>query len=166
SVVFNVLGKRRHGVDIRYPYLLAGKLIAIPAAAALVVTICNHDRGVPLAGLIIIFFLLFWTYVAKRTTFGRHVYAVGGNAEDARHARAASGGEDRALALLDQDLVGRALDALDRAVREADCQAAGGRLAEPEVQTRVLGREVARTGPYRSYLPMPRAVLDRDDGAG
>ncbi len=86
SVAFNVLGKRRHGVDIRYPYLLAGKLIAIPAAAALVVTICNHDRGVPLAGLIIIFFLLFWTYVAKRTTFGRHVYAVGGNAEAARRA--------------------------------------------------------------------------------
>ena len=40
----------------------------------------------PLAGLIIIFFLLFWTYVAKRTTFGRHVYAVGGNAEAARRA--------------------------------------------------------------------------------
>jgi D-xylose transport system permease protein len=50
------------------------------------VAICNHDRGVPLAGLIIIFFLLLWTYVAKRTTFGRHVYAVGGNAEAARRA--------------------------------------------------------------------------------
>ena len=33
-----------------------------------------------------IFFLLFWTYVSKRTTFGRHVYAVGGNAEAARRA--------------------------------------------------------------------------------
>ena len=52
----------------------------------LVVAICNHDRGVPLAGLEIIFFLLFWTYIAKRTTFGRHVYAVGGNAEAARRA--------------------------------------------------------------------------------
>ena len=40
----------------------------------------------PLAGIIIIFFLLVWTYVAKRTTFGRHVYAVGGNAEAARRA--------------------------------------------------------------------------------
>ena len=27
-----------------------------------------------------------WTFVAKRTTFGRHVYAVGGNAEAARRA--------------------------------------------------------------------------------
>ena len=40
----------------------------------------------PLAGLIILFFLLLWTYIAKRTTFGRHVYAVGGNAEAARRA--------------------------------------------------------------------------------
>ncbi|NUR75289.1 MAG: sugar ABC transporter permease, partial [Thermoleophilia bacterium] len=86
SVLFGVIGKRRHGVAIRYPYLVAAKLIAIPAGAALVVAICNHDRGVPLAGLIIIFFLLFWTYIAKRTTFGRHVYAVGGNAEAARRA--------------------------------------------------------------------------------
>jgi D-xylose transport system permease protein len=30
--------------------------------------------------------LVVWTYVAKRTTFGRHVYAVGGNAEAARRA--------------------------------------------------------------------------------
>ena len=30
--------------------------------------------------------LVFWTYVAKRTAFGRHVYAVGGNAEAARRS--------------------------------------------------------------------------------
>jgi D-xylose transport system permease protein len=86
SVAFSVISKRRHGVAIRYPYLVAAKVIGIPAAAALVVAISNHDRGVPLAGIIIIFFLLLWTYVAKRTTFGRHVYAVGGNAEAARRA--------------------------------------------------------------------------------
>jgi D-xylose transport system permease protein len=86
SVAFSVVSKRRHGVAIRYPYLVAAKAIGIPAAAALVVAISNHDRGVPLAGIIIIFFLLLWTYVAKRTTFGRHVYAVGGNAEAARRA--------------------------------------------------------------------------------
>src|SRR6185312_5919100 len=37
-------------------------------------------------GIIMLFFLIFWTYVAKRTTFGRHIYAVGGNAEAARRA--------------------------------------------------------------------------------
>jgi D-xylose transport system permease protein len=86
SVGFSVLSKRRHGVAIRYPWMVIAKAIAIPAGAAVIVAISNHDRGVPLAGIIMIFFLVLWTYVAKRTTFGRHVYAVGGNAEAARRA--------------------------------------------------------------------------------
>ena len=60
--------------------------IAVPAGTFLVVAICNHDRGVPLPGLEIIFFLVTLTYISKRTTFGRHVYAVGGNDEAARRA--------------------------------------------------------------------------------
>jgi D-xylose transport system permease protein len=86
SVVMGVVNKRRHGVAIRYPYLLVAKAIGIPAGALIVIAISNHDRGVPVAGLIILFFLLLWTYIATRTTFGRHVYAVGGNAEAARRA--------------------------------------------------------------------------------
>jgi D-xylose transport system permease protein len=86
GVVLGIVGQRRHNVAIRNPYLILAKVIAIPAATFLIVAICNHDRGVPLAGLEIIFFLLFWSYVATRTTFGRHVYAVGGNAEAARRA--------------------------------------------------------------------------------
>ncbi len=31
-------------------------------------------------------FLAFWSFIAARTRFGRHVYAVGGNAEAARRA--------------------------------------------------------------------------------
>ena len=46
----------------------------------------THERGFPLAFLLVIIFLVFWTWVAERTTFGRHVYAVGGNAEAARRA--------------------------------------------------------------------------------
>ena len=46
----------------------------------------NQERGFPLAFLLVIIFLVFWTWVAERTTFGRHVYAVGGNAEAARRA--------------------------------------------------------------------------------
>ena len=82
----SIINQRRHGVTIRYPYVVAARTVAIPAAAFLVVAICNRDRGLPLAGLEIIAFLLFWTWVARRTTFGRHVYAVGGNAEAARRA--------------------------------------------------------------------------------
>jgi D-xylose transport system permease protein len=86
SVGFSLRGKRRHGVTVRYPYLLAAKTAAVVGLTLLVVAVCNHDRGVPLPGIIIIFFLVTLTYITKRTTFGRHVYAVGGNPEAARRA--------------------------------------------------------------------------------
>jgi D-xylose transport system permease protein len=77
---------RHHGVALRSPVRFAFKLLGVPLAAFLTVAICNRDRGVPLALLIVVIFLVIWTFVAKRTTFGRHVYAVGGNAEAARRA--------------------------------------------------------------------------------
>jgi D-xylose transport system permease protein len=77
---------RRHGIAIRDPILLVLKVIVVPVIAVLTVWILNKDRGVPLALLLMVGALLVWTFVAKRTTFGRHVYAVGGNAEAARRA--------------------------------------------------------------------------------
>jgi D-xylose transport system permease protein len=47
---------------------------------------CTQPLGLPLAGLLMLIFLVGLTFLAKRTTFGRHVYAVGGNAEAARRA--------------------------------------------------------------------------------
>ncbi len=80
------LAGRRHGIAIRDPALLAGRLIVVPAITLLTVSICNKDRGVPFALLLVVVMLLVLTFLAKRTTFGRHVYAVGGNAEAARRA--------------------------------------------------------------------------------
>ena len=50
------------------------------------VAVFNSDRGVPLAVLILLAFVVGMEYVVKRTGFGRHVFAVGGNAEAARRA--------------------------------------------------------------------------------
>jgi D-xylose transport system permease protein len=68
---------------------LTGPLIRIVLVAAVViaaVAILNSDRGVPLAVLILVGFVAGMEYVARRTRFGRFVYAVGGNAEAARRA--------------------------------------------------------------------------------
>jgi D-xylose transport system permease protein len=80
------LSGRRHGIAIRDPLLLVLKLVLIPAITLLTVWYCNKDRGVPFALLLVVAMLLILTFLAKRTTFGRHVYAVGGNAEAARRA--------------------------------------------------------------------------------
>jgi D-xylose transport system permease protein len=42
--------------------------------------------GIPWVLPVVIALLLFWTFVLNRTRFGRHLYAVGGNAEAARRA--------------------------------------------------------------------------------
>ena len=52
----------------------------------MVVAIVNQDRGLPYVALLVGALLVFWTHVLRRTRFGRHVYAVGGNAEAARRA--------------------------------------------------------------------------------
>ena len=81
-----VYSDMRHGIPIRNPVQLTLRLLVIPVLSLLVVWILNKDRGVPLALIFMVGALLVWTFVAKRTTFGRHVYAVGGNAEAARRA--------------------------------------------------------------------------------
>jgi D-xylose transport system permease protein len=43
-------------------------------------------KGVPFVVPIMAFFLVVWTFVLGRTTYGRHIYATGGNTEAARRA--------------------------------------------------------------------------------
>jgi D-xylose transport system permease protein len=43
-------------------------------------------RGIPWVLPVVVALLLFWTFILGRTRFGRHLYAVGGNAEAARRA--------------------------------------------------------------------------------
>jgi D-xylose transport system permease protein len=89
TVLGSVIGKRRAGVPIGNPGLVIAKLAGIGVAAFGTVAICNHatvPHGLPLAGVIVVVFLVMLTFLAKRTTFGRHVYAVGGNAEASRRA--------------------------------------------------------------------------------
>ena len=88
-VIAHVVGLRRAGVSLRKPWLLVAKVLGVAVAAFGVVAICNHATvppGLPLAAVIVLLFLVGLTYLAKRTPFGRHVYAVGGNAEAARRA--------------------------------------------------------------------------------
>jgi len=87
-----IVGSVRAGLKVQNPGLIAAKLLGIAVAAFGVIAVCNRASiqgtplGLPLAGVIIVVFLVVLTYLAKRTTFGRHVYAVGGNAEAARRA--------------------------------------------------------------------------------
>jgi D-xylose transport system permease protein len=92
SVLYKRIAAR--GTEIaqvnRTVFLLRTAGVALAAFGT--VAIANHGKviltplGLPLAGVIVIFFFILLTFLAKWTTFGRHVYAVGGNAEAARRA--------------------------------------------------------------------------------
>jgi D-xylose transport system permease protein len=68
------------------------KTVGIGVAAFGTVAIANHGKiiltplGLPLAGVLMVLFFVVLTFLAKWTTFGRHVYAVGGSAEAARRS--------------------------------------------------------------------------------
>jgi D-xylose transport system permease protein len=80
------VSRRRAGLPTGNLIITVARVIFYGGLAFAVVAVCNHTRGVPLVGLVVLFVVVLFSYLAGRTTFGRHVYAVGGNAEAARRA--------------------------------------------------------------------------------
>ncbi|HEV7564104.1 MAG TPA: sugar ABC transporter permease [Solirubrobacterales bacterium] len=83
------VGYRRRiaaGLAGQSPTAMIVRFVGVAAVAIAAVLVFNSDRGVPLALLILLGFVIGMEYVVKRTRFGRHVFAVGGNAEAARRA--------------------------------------------------------------------------------
>jgi len=86
STALGLLARQREGLSLGSPIVPIVRVVFWAGLALLIVAVCNHSRGVPLVGLIIVVLTALGTFLASRTTFGQHVYAVGGNAEAARRA--------------------------------------------------------------------------------
>jgi D-xylose transport system permease protein len=65
---------------------LVFRTVFVGAAMFIGVAILLSDRGVPLAVIILLGLTGVFAFITERTKFGRHIYAVGGNAEAARRA--------------------------------------------------------------------------------
>jgi D-xylose transport system permease protein len=78
--------RRAAGLPNEPVSLVALRVGGLAAVGVIVVAVANQDRGIPYVFLVITGLYILWTYVLNRTRFGRHVYAVGGNAEAARRA--------------------------------------------------------------------------------
>jgi D-xylose transport system permease protein len=83
---FQRMQRRKAGLAALPDSLLLIRVAGLAVAVLAVVYVCNQDRGIPYVLLVLSGLYMFWTYVLNRTRFGRHVYAVGGNAEAARRA--------------------------------------------------------------------------------
>lgn len=86
--------RSRKGLVNKPVSILMIRLAAFAIIGAVVVYILNEDRsasvkalsGIPIVIPIVIAIIFIGTFVLDRTTFGRHLYAVGGNPEAARRA--------------------------------------------------------------------------------
>ncbi|GLX03538.1 MULTISPECIES: sugar ABC transporter permease [Microbispora] len=76
--------------------VIAARVATLAVVAGIAVYVLNLERsrnaalvslkGVPIVVPLIVILLIVWTFVLRRTAYGRHIYAVGGNAEAARRA--------------------------------------------------------------------------------
>lgn len=101
SILYVVAGlhrinsRRRAGLVVELTQLWAMKTSALLIITGLAVYQLNQERGlsasnstkgVPIVAPMILAILVAGTFLLSRTAFGRHIYAVGGNAEAARRA--------------------------------------------------------------------------------
>ena len=92
SILYKRIVARGTQIARQNPWWAIAKTAGVAVAAFGTVAIANHGTviltklGLPLSGVIVIVVFIGLTFLAKWTTFGRHVYAVGGNAEAARRA--------------------------------------------------------------------------------
>ena len=78
--------RRDAGLAAENPTSLIVRFVLVAVVVIAAILVFNSDRGLPLALLILVGFVVGMEYLVKMTGFGRHVFAVGGNAEAARRA--------------------------------------------------------------------------------
>jgi D-xylose transport system permease protein len=86
SELQNARTRRASGLYAKPIVVTVLQTVGLAAVTFTAVWYVNKDRGVPKVTVILLALLVFWSFIASRTRFGRHVYAVGGNAEASRRA--------------------------------------------------------------------------------
>lgn len=65
---------------------LYAKTAILVIVSVIVFVVLNSYNGVPIAGLVLLIFIVFFAFITSSTPYGRHIYALGGNAEASRRA--------------------------------------------------------------------------------
>lgn len=127
------------GLPVKPMLVIGAQTAALGAVAAFAVSVANSDRGVPMVALLFLGLLLFWSFIASRTRFGRHVYAVGGNPEAARRAGINVDRIRIAVFMIASFMAGVGGIVLASRLRSVDPAAGGGNLLLNAIAAAVIG---------------------------
>jgi D-xylose transport system permease protein len=86
SLLLQRRDRRASELPVEPTSLLALRVAGLAVLLGAVVWVVDQDRGVPYIFLVLGVLYVILSWVLTRSRFGRHVYAVGGNAEAARRA--------------------------------------------------------------------------------
>jgi D-xylose transport system permease protein len=86
SLLYNQAQRRRKGLKLTPTGTLIAQIVVPTILVIGAVILFESYQGVPYSTAIIFGFILIFWLILTRTTFGRHIYAVGGNAEASRRA--------------------------------------------------------------------------------
>lgn len=139
STLSGVISRRRHDIRTDNLVLVTVKLIGFVVIAFGAIYWANQERGFPVSFLIVIILLVFWTWVAERTTFGRHVYAVGGNAEAARRAGISVSGIRMKVFMISGAMAGMGGVIFVSRLSSVDLNAGGGTVLLDAIAAAVIG---------------------------
>ena len=80
--------QRRKAAELQFSSIgaIILQIVVVAALVSGLLLVTNADRGLPSAMVFFIAVLVVFDFVTKRTIFGRHIYAVGGNPEASRRA--------------------------------------------------------------------------------
>ena len=86
--IFFELKKRtsriKYGLTVLPMWMQITKIILVSAVIATVASIMIFYLGIPWSVILVLILAVIFSFLANNTTFGRHLYAIGGNAEAAK----------------------------------------------------------------------------------
>jgi D-xylose transport system permease protein len=86
SIVRRRQRRQAAGLTVPGTQALVARIVLIAIGVLGSIAILNANRGLPSAVIFFIGLIMLFDYITRRTRWGRHVFAVGGNAEAARRA--------------------------------------------------------------------------------
>ena len=134
-----VRSRQQRGLAAKPIPVVAAQIVAVGVITLVAVGIANSDRGVPQVTVTLAVFLAFWTFVASKTAFGRHVYAVGGNDEAARRAGISVDGIRIAVFMINGFMAGVGGIILVSRLRSVATNTGGGNLLLNIIAAAVIG---------------------------